>query len=136
MIPVDGEPDSLHMAASLNDRVQVERLVADGHPVNRFDDLGKTALHYAAEREALPIVRLLLEAGAQIDAHDVHHAGNTPLAEVAGNCSLELAQLLVGAGADPTIKGWMQLSALDRAANRKRGDGPAVLALLRRAACR
>jgi ankyrin repeat protein len=59
--------------------------------------------------------------------------GNTPLGEVAGNCSLEVARLLVEAGADPSIPGWMQVSALDRSTERKRGDGPAVHALLQRA---
>ena len=130
----DSEPDRLHLAASMNDPLEVERLITDGHLVDRFDDLGKTALHYAAEREALQVVRLLLDAGAHVDAQDVTEAGNTALGQVAGYCSLELAKLLVNAGADPAIKGWMQLSALDRAQNRKRGDGPGVLALLRQAA--
>ena len=41
-----------------------------------------------------------------------------------------MAQLLVDSGADPTIPGWMQLSALDKAHGRKRGDGPTVYELL------
>jgi hypothetical protein len=35
---------------------------------------------------------------------------------------------------NPTIPGWMQLTALDRARKRKRGDGPGVYELLMRAA--
>jgi hypothetical protein len=41
-----------------------------------------------------------------------------------------MAKLLVDAGADATIRGWMQLGALDKARDRKRGDGPAVYQLL------
>lgn len=32
--------------------------------------------------------------------------------------------------ADPRIRGWMQLNALDQAKSRNRGDGPAVYRLL------
>jgi hypothetical protein len=43
-----------------------------------------------------------------------------------------MAKMLLDAGADPTIRGWMQLNALDIAKDRKRGDGPKVYELLRR----
>jgi hypothetical protein len=62
--------------------------------------------------------------------------GNSPPGDVAESCSLRIARLLVEAGADPTIPGWMQLTALDRAADRKRGDGPHVYEPLRYAAIR
>ena len=57
-----------------------------------------------------------------------------PSDEVASTCSLEMAQVLIDAGADPTLPGSMQLSALHRAKTRKRGDGPAVYQLLEDAA--
>jgi len=79
---------------------------------------------------------LLLDAGAEVNAHDEAHAGNTPLAEVAGRCGLEIAEVLVVNGADPTIPGWMQLSALDRSSGRKRSEGRRVFELLRNAANR
>ena len=41
-----------------------------------------------------------------------------------------MAKLLVDAGADPTVPGWMQLTALHQSENRKRGDGPRVHELL------
>lgn len=41
--------------------------------------------------------------------------GNTPLREVAANCSYEVAKILIEAGADPTIPGWMQITALHQA---------------------
>jgi hypothetical protein len=44
-----------------------------------------------------------------------------------------MARLLLDAGADPRIRGWMQLDALDRARNRQRGDGPKVYQLLLKA---
>lgn len=76
----------------------------------------------------------MLAAGAKVDARDEARAGNTALAEVAAECSLEMAKALVEAGADPTIPGWMQLTALDRAKKRQRDDGPKVYELLLAAA--
>ena len=45
-----------------------------------------------------------------------------------------MAELLVNAGANPTIPGWMQLTALDRARDRKKDEGKRVYELLVKAA--
>ena len=66
----------------------------------------------------------------RVNPHQKPTIGDTPLGEIAGNCSLALAQILMDAGADPTIGGWMNLCALDRAKDRKRGDGTGVYSLL------
>ena len=108
---------------------QVANLLEWGTDPNLFDDLGKTPLHYAVEREDLEMIRVLLSGGADVNAHDARDIGNTPLRQVAQRCSLEVARLLIQAGADPTIEGWMRLTALDKAALRKRGDGPAIYKL-------
>jgi ankyrin repeat protein len=91
-------------------------------------------VHYAVEGGYAPVVALLIREGADVNAHDERVVGNTPLGEVAAACSLEMAAMLIDAGADPTIPGWMQLTALDKACQRERGDGPSVCALLRKAA--
>lgn len=77
-------------------------------------------------------MRALIAAGANVNANDEKTVSNTALAEVAGDCSLETATILIQAG--PRITGWMQLNALHRAEDRKRGDGPAVYRLLLQAA--
>lgn len=82
----------------------------------------------------LEVVRFLLSKGADVNAHNEDGAGESPLGEVAATCSMELAAILVDAGANPTIPGWMGISALDRALKRVRGDGPEVCALLLSAA--
>jgi ankyrin repeat protein len=122
--------DNLHLAAERGDVSAVKAFLAEGHDPNVFDDLSFTPLHYAAREEHLHIIRLLLDAGADVNAHDESRIGDTPLGSIAGNCSLAVAHLLIEAGADPTIRGWMQLCALDRAKNRKRDDGPKVCELL------
>jgi ankyrin repeat protein len=124
------EREQLHFAAQDGDLTTVARLIAEGHDINVFDDLGKTALHWAAKNERLDVAEFLIEHGADVNARHAQTNGDTALGEVAGNCSIKMARLLVEADADPSIRGWMNLNALDRAKKRKRGDGPEVYAIL------
>jgi ankyrin repeat protein len=128
------DPEPVHSAAQDGDVTRLRELVAGGHAVNAFDDLGMTPLHYAAQNGHYEAAQFLIQSGADVNAHDERVIGDTPLGKVAGNCSLQMARLLAEAGADPTIPGWMQLTALHRAKDRKRGDGPRVYELLLSAA--
>lgn len=121
----------LHYAASDGNTEAVCSLLSAGFNVNAFDDTAWTPLHCAAYHGHLAIVRLLLSLGADVNAHDEFRVGDSPLGEVAGTCSLEMAKTLVAAGADPSIRGWMQLSALDRAKVRTDEAGLPVYELLR-----
>jgi hypothetical protein len=128
------ERERLHRAAQEGDIEEMRSLVAGGRDPNEFDDMGQTPLHYAAREEKLDAVRYLLSVGADVDAQDESKIGNTALGEVAATCSLEMARLLLDAGADPTRPGWMQITPLYRASQRERGEGPLVHELLASAA--
>lgn len=130
------EAERLHFAAREGDLQRVKELVESDCPMNVIDETGKTALHYAVENENIEVARILINAGADVNAHDETRITNTPLADVAATCSLEMAKFLISAGADPSIRGWMQLNVLDRAKDRKRGDGPEVFQMLLKAAQR
>ena len=141
----DGDEDSwvsqfkreaLHIAAGNGDLDRVKELLAEGYPINAFDDLSWTPLHHAARGKHLAVVRHLIAAGADVNAHVEERIGDTVLKKVAPNCSLELAKILLDAGADPTIPGWMHLTALDKCVERKRFEGPEVQRLLLEAAKR
>ncbi len=130
------EHQQLHFAAQSGDLNSVAQLLQEGRPVNAFDELGMTPLHYAVQGEHFELIEFLLRAGADVNAHDERMIGNTPLGEVVSTCSLRMAQLLVESGADPTIPGWMQLTPLDRAEQRKRkeqtgSEAQAIYILLR-----
>lgn len=124
--------DDLHWAAAAGDLDRVRQLLDAGYDLNAFDDLDYTPLHHAALKEHVAVVSLLLGKGADVNAHNEPRIGDTPLAVCAQTCSLEMASLLLEAGADPTIRGWMGLTALDRVRGRKRGDGPRVRDLMER----
>ena len=123
--------DRLRDAARNGDLGKVMKLLKDGYPINAFDDcLSWTPLHYAAKYEHLPVVRYLIKAGADINIREEEKIGDTVLASVAQTCSLEMATILVKAGADPTIPGWMGNTALDRSMRRKKPEGLQVHKLL------
>jgi ankyrin repeat protein len=132
----DQLPDErLHHAAQDGDVDTVKKLLEAGCDVNAFDHpLCKTPLHYAAAGEFLDVVELLISAGADVNAHNEADIGETPLGDVAANCSFELAQILINSGADPTIPGWMGISALHRASKRKKPEGHKVFELLQKEA--
>lgn len=126
---------SLHAAVEDNNAPLVEMLLAaDGRvALSWFDYVSRTPLIIAAEKGNLTIAQMLIDAGADVNANDQERIGDTALHEAARNGSLPIARLLIGAGADPHIPGWMWLTPLDKARERKRGDGPAILALLEQA---
>jgi ankyrin repeat protein len=128
--------ERLHFAAGEGNLGRVQQYLAEGCAPSAFDELGLTPLHYAARGEHFDVVRVLLAQGARVNACDSARAGDTVLADVAQTCSLKMAQLLLDAGSDPTTPGCMGMNALHRSEKRKRDEGPAVHALLCRAAGR
>ena len=123
--------EQLHFAAQDGDLERVKDLVNQGFEVNAFDEtLSLTPLHYAVRNEYIEVARYLLSVGADVNAHDEKRIGETPLGDIAANCSYEIAELLVSAGANPTIPGGMQISALLRACDRKKEEGRRVYELL------
>ena len=123
--------EQLHFAAGDGDLDKVKELVAEGYDVNLFDrDISLTPLHNAVRGEYFAVSQYLLENGANVNAQEEEKIGETPLGDVAATCSFEMAELLILAGADPTIPGWMNLTALDRAKKRKDEEGRKVYELL------
>lgn len=121
----------LHFTSADGDLDKVKELVQKGFDVNAFDEnLSFTPLHYSVKGKHIEVAKYLISVGADVNAHDEEKIGETPLGLVAANCSYEIAELLVKAGANPTIPGWMKITALDRAAKRKKEEGKQVYNLL------
>ena len=134
----DEDTLTLHTAVEDGNLPMVELLLkfdAD-KALDRFDYIDRTPLMIAVEREHTAIARRLLEAGADVNAHNAPRIGDTALHKAAATGTLEMVKLLLNAGADPLVEGWMRLTPLDTARERKRGDGPRIYALLVQAAKR
>ncbi|HZT78345.1 MAG TPA: ankyrin repeat domain-containing protein [Vicinamibacterales bacterium] len=99
-------------AAAAGEVERVERLVANGAPVNGYSADGWTPLHLAAFFGHPRIVELLLAHDADVAAISKNSTGNTALhAALAGNRKF-VAGLLIGAGSDVNAAdaaGWRPL---------------------------
>ena len=125
------EDEDLHSAVQDQKKELVESLLRDGVSPNGFDKISKTPLHYACELEDYALIRILLESGANINAQNIETDNqHTPLGYVADSASTELIEYLLGQGADPTMRGWMGLNAIDKANQRTDADKKEVLELL------
>ncbi len=78
---------------------RMKTLIAQGAPLDAQDEVGWTALHYAANQGNIGGVRALLEAGATVDIREGD--GMTPLMRAASNGHNDIIALLVKHGADP-----------------------------------
>jgi ankyrin repeat protein len=105
----------LHVAAA-HGHLEVCAALADaGAEVNVADEDGETPLHSAIRRNRLAVARFLLERGADTEGRNVR--GRTPLLLVARETgNIEMARLLVGAGADVNATSRYNETPLDLAA--------------------
>lgn len=115
-------------AAMRGDADAVEALIARGADVNVPQGDGMTALHWASERADAALVRVLLDAGATVDA--VTRMGDyTPL-HLAGKAgSADAVAALLEAGSDPhAVTATGAVTAMHFAAGAGSADAVAALA--------
>jgi uncharacterized protein len=115
---LSAQGESPLMLASLKGQLTLaELMVKKGADVNKT---GWTPLHYAASGAHLPVMKLLLENFAYIDAESPN--GTTPLmmASMYGNAAA--VQLLIDEGADPMLKNIQGLTAQQFAQRANRPD--------------
>lgn len=116
----------LMMAALKGHVAQALRLIERGAEVNKT---GWTALHYAATSDApnsVPMVRLLLQHHAYIDAESPNRT--TPLMMAAHYGNPAVVKLLLEEGADSTIKNEQGMTAIDFANRAGRLETAGIIA--------
>ena len=59
-------------AATANDVAKLRRFIADGIDVNEADTYGQTALSYACAENCLDAAKVLVAAGADVNASDAN----------------------------------------------------------------
>src|SRR5450830_748499 len=102
--PATNGNTALMLAAYKHKQALVEALLAKGAKVNQA---GWTALHYAASAGDLPIMKILFDRQAVVDARATTNI--TPLMFAAREGQEEAVRLLLSWGADPGLKsdhGW------------------------------
>jgi ankyrin repeat protein len=96
--------ERLFEAVALNDAAAAAHLVgADPELVNAVHGKGMTPLHEAARLGQTRVVAALLDAGGDIEARDLEHAG-TPLGWAVFYGHAETARVLLERGAEPSPK--------------------------------
>lgn len=113
----------LMLAALKGHLVLAEKLIRRGADVNKT---GWTPLHYAASGGHLPLISLLLENSAYIDAESPN--GTTPLMMAAMYGTPAAVKLLLQEGADPQLRNQQGLSALQFAQRGNRQDSVEAIA--------
>jgi ankyrin repeat protein len=78
------------------------------------DHFTLSPLALAAGQNNATLVSLLLDLGANPDAHNEDVSGETALAEAIMQDHYEVVKMLISAGANPDIPGWMWISPRDR----------------------
>ncbi|MBT3269695.1 sigma-70 family RNA polymerase sigma factor [Candidatus Poribacteria bacterium] len=104
---LDARPDALQTVPIVSNRYPksrecVELMLLHGLDPNGSDWLGKTWLHFIAEKDDVDIARVFLEHGANIDAVEAEHR-STPLAEAAKRGHMDMVRFLLTAGANASI---------------------------------
>lgn len=116
------DPDlDVHAAAALGylDRLR-ERLEEDPARLNAFSPDGYTALHFAAFFAKPEAARILVDAGAAVDAPAANESKVQPLHSAAAGHQSEICRLLLAAGADVDARQAGGFTPLHAAA--QRGD--------------
>ena len=116
-------PSSLHRAAEDGHRDLLALLLRRDFDryLNSFDYISRTPLMCAAEAGSLECARLLLEAGADVNAHDEARSGDSALRMAVKKKQPQMVRLLLDHRADPDLKGWMWITPRMDAEKLKRG---------------
>ncbi|XP_069101285.1 uncharacterized protein [Argopecten irradians] len=93
----------LHLCTNVGNKKDVNLLLQRTCPVNRIDNMGHSALHYAAKKDYADIAELLIVNGADFDLPE-EKTGQTALHFAVAKNYLATVELLVFSGASIQIK--------------------------------
>jgi uncharacterized protein len=125
----NAQDESPLMLAALAGELEIcQMLIARDADVNKP---GWAPLHYAATHGHVPVIQLLLDHHAYIDAASPN--GSTPLMMAAMYGNASSVKLLLESGADPSLKNDLGLTAIDFAQRVKKTESVEIIAAFVRA---
>jgi uncharacterized protein len=125
----NAQDESPLMLAALHGALEIcQTLITRDADVNKP---GWAPLHYAATNSHIPVIQLLLDHHAYIDAASPN--GSTPLMMAAMYGNASAVKLLLESGADPSLKNDLGLTAIDFAQRVKKTDSVDIIAAFVRA---
>merc|ERR1719316_1496208 len=104
---------SMHDAARRGDLQKLQEYLKDGKDVNAKDFKGVTALGYAVGHDQLSVVKVLIDAKANIN--DVDSAGNSAVHFAAGYGKVKVLEHLLARGANASKVNQMGLTPMGAA---------------------
>lgn len=113
--------NQLHKAAYDGDIEAVRNILKNKVDPDERDSFGGTALHAAMFQENMEIIKLLIEAGLDVNAQGISN-GYTPLHDAVWDNNLEAAKLLILYGARTDIKGNDGLTPYEKAVKENKID--------------
>jgi ankyrin repeat protein len=116
---------SVHDAAKRGDLQRLQEFLTDGKDVNAKDFKGVTPLGYAVGHDQLSVVKVLIDAKANIN--EVDSAGNGAVHFAAGYGRVKVLEHLLARGADASKVNQMGLTPLGAAQQNKQAQAVAIL---------
>merc|ERR1719426_483570 len=113
---------SLHDAARRGDLQRLQEFLKDGKNVNSKDFKGVTPLGYAVGHDQLSVVKVLIDAKANVDS-----AGNSAVHFAAGYGRVKVLEHLLGRGATTSKVNQMGLTPLGAAQQNNQQQAMAIL---------
>jgi ankyrin repeat protein len=124
---------SMHVAAEAGRGDVLRLLLTSGGgeaALNVFDHITRTPMMCAVDRKHRDVAWVLIQTGADVNAREDARAGDTALHVAARNGDVGMVEMLLEAGADPSLTGWMALTP----AHVAEGEVGTIRKLLARAA--
>jgi hypothetical protein len=116
---------SVHDAAKRGDLQRLQEFLTDGKDVNAKDFKGVTPLGYAVGHDQLSVVKVLIDAKANVN--EIDSAGNGAVHFAAGYGRVKVLEHLLARGADASKVNQMGLTPLGAAQQNKQAQAVAIL---------
>lgn len=102
--------DKWFYAVSVNDTSIMIECIFSGFDINKRDNIGHSAIHYATKMSNIELLLFLIKHGANINSRDLY--GNTPIIIACSKGDVSISETLIKNGCDINIRNKKSNTAL------------------------